>query len=357
MPRHLSAVNKCPVCRSYSKNDLLTHSGGDVYQVRCCRCGDFRITGTFSAMIGGPLRQTGLTPDRIANFSSYIRENQGQLFSEADTDFVLGIRTPSVPEKAAKLMRFIAASHPYAGEQFSIQWVAAEGQLKLVDEHKADTFADDPAMVRQCQALFPYIAASWSRNAGEFLFLLNSHLQKGKHFIEEGDNSQFLRITPDGWSYIQELEVDSSETVSAFVAMWFDDEMNSLWKEGIRPAVYDAGYDPVRIDAVEHSNKIDDEIIARIRASKFVVADFTGQRGGVYFESGFAMGLGKRVIWCVRADDLKGVHFDNRQFNFLLWNDDQLSSFREALGSRIKAIFGKGPVVLDASAAVAAPRT
>lgn len=295
----------------------------------------------------GPLRQTEFTLDRIANFSSYIRENQGQLFSEADTDFVLSIRTPSVPEKAAKLMRFVAKQHPYAGEQFAIPWAAAEGQLRLVADHEEDSFADDPAMVECCQALFPYIAASWSRNAGEFLFLLNSHLQNAKHFVEQGDTSQFLRITPEGWNYLQALEAPTDESTTAFVAMWFNAETDALWKEAIRPGVYDAGYEPVRIDAVEHSNKIDDEIIAQIRGCKFLVADFTRQRGGVYFESGFAMGLGKRVIWCVKAADLKDIHFDNRQFNFLLWNEDNITAFKEALTNRINAIFGKGPVRLD----------
>src|SRR6266576_1632262 len=309
--------------------------------------GVFKITGTFSAMLGVPVRQTEFTPDRIANFSSYIRENQGQLFSEADTDFVLSIRTPSVAEKAAKLMRFIAKEHPYAGEQFAIPWVAAQGQLKMVDDHKDQSFADDRAMIEQCQALFPYIAASWSRNAGEFLFLLNSHLRNAKRFIEEGDNSQFLRVTPEGWNYLQALEAPTDESTTVFVAMWFNPETDALWKEAMRPGVYDAGYEPVRIDAVEHSNKIDDEIIAQIRGCKFLVADFTRQRGGVYFESGFAMGLGKRVIWCVKAADLKEVHFDNRQFNFLLWNDDNIAAFKEALTNRIKALFGKGPVRLD----------
>ena len=299
-------------------------------------------------MLGGPLRQTEFTSDRIANFSSYIRENQEQLFSEVDTDFVRSIRTPSVPEKAAKLIRFIAKEHPYAGEQFAIPWTAAQGQLKMVDDHKEQSFPDDRAMIEQCQALFPYIAASWSRNAGEFLFLLNSHLLTAKRFIEEGDNSRFLRITSEGWNYLEALEAPASDSTTAFVAMWFDAESDALWKEGIRPAVYDAGYEPARIDAIEHSNKIDDEIIAQIRGCKFLVADFTRQRGGVYFESGFAMGLGKRVIWCVKATDLKDIHFDNRQFNFLLWNENNIAPFKEALTNRIKAIFGKGPIALDA---------
>jgi len=318
-----------------------------VYRVHCCRCGVFRITGTFAAVLGNPLSQTHFTPDKIANFSSYIRENQEQLFSEADIDFILGVRTPSVNEKAAKLMQFIAKEHPYAGQQFEIPWIAAEAQLKMVHDHNEASFADDPPMIAQCRALFPYIAASWSRNAGEFLFLLNNYLQHSKHFIEQGDDPRFLRVTSAGWTYLQSLEGAPEESTTAFVAMWFDPETDPLWKQAIRPAVYDAGYKPVRIDAVEHTNKIDDEIIAQIRASKFLVADFTRQRGGVYFESGFAMGLGKRVIWCVRAVDLKEVHFDNRQFNFLVWNDEEILRFKKALTNRIEAIFGKGPVKLD----------
>lgn len=41
----------------------------------------------------------------------------------------------------------------------------------------------------------------------------------------------------------------------------------------------------------EHANKIDDEIIAEIRRSAFLVADFTGQRQNVYFETGL------RSVW------------------------------------------------------------
>jgi hypothetical protein len=32
--------------------------------------------------------------------------------------------------------------------------------------------------------------------------------------------------------------------------------------------------------------------MAEIQKSRFVVADYTGQRNGVYFEVGFAVGLG-----------------------------------------------------------------
>ena len=35
--------------------------------------------------------------------------------------------------------------------------------------------------------------------------------------------------------------------------------------------------------------------MAEIRRSRFVVADYTGQVNGVYFEAGFALGLGLRA--------------------------------------------------------------
>jgi nucleoside 2-deoxyribosyltransferase len=80
----------------------------------------------------------------------------------------------------------------------------------------------------------------------------------------------------------------------------------------------------VRIDKKEHSNKIDDEIIAEIRRSKFLVADFTCEkekvRGGVYFEAGFAMGLGIPVIWTCAQQSIGDLHFDTRQYNHIVWD-------------------------------------
>ena len=57
--------------------------------------------------------------------------------------------------------------------------------------------------------------------------------------------------------------------------MWFDESMDQAFEVGIEPAIEEAGYKPLRIDRKEHVNKIDDEIIAELRRSRFVVADFT----------------------------------------------------------------------------------
>jgi nucleoside 2-deoxyribosyltransferase len=124
--------------------------------------------------------------------------------------------------------------------------------------------------------------------------------------------------------------------------MWFDPSVHPAWLKAVAPGIEDAGYEAIRIDKVEHNRKIDDEIIASIRACKFLVADFTGQRGGVYFEAGLAQGLGKQVVWLCRKDELDKVHFDTRQYNFILWEDGKLAELRTALQNRIEATIGKG---------------
>jgi nucleoside 2-deoxyribosyltransferase len=100
------------------------------------------------------------------------------------------------------------------------------------------------------------------------------------------------------------------------------------------------------LDKKEHNNKIDDEIIAEILRSKFLVADFTCEkekvRGGVYFEAGFAMGLGIPVIWTVAKESLDDVHFDTRQYNHIVW--DKPETLRNLLKARIGAVIGDGPL-------------
>ena len=96
------------------------------------------------------------------------------------------------------------------------------------------------------------------------------------------------------------------------------------------------------MDRIEHNNRIDDEIVARIRQCKFLVADFTIDRGGIYFETGYAIGLGRPVIWTVRHDRLETVHFDNRQYNFIQWRPDKLLDLAFALRNRIEATIGRG---------------
>ncbi len=101
----------------------------------------------------------------------------------------------------------------------------------------------------------------------------------------------------------------------------------------------------MRIDRKPDVVKIDDEILAEIRRSRFLVADMThgvsGPRGGVYFEAGFALGLGLHVLYSCRSDKMDEIHFDTRQYYHIKW--DTPEELHEELVNRICAIVGDGP--------------
>ena len=188
--------------------------------------------------------------------------------------------------------------------------------------------------------------AAWSESVSEneVRYLLD-YLNEERWITRDAYNPRVYTLTVKGYARLAELERANADSSKGFVAMWFDDSTDEAWEKGIKCGIEDAGYEPVRIDQQEHNNKIDDEIIAEIRRSRFVVADFTqgedGARGGVYYEAGFAHGLGIEVIFTCREDALKHVHFDTRQYNHIVWKNPE--ELRERLAARISAVIGDGP--------------
>lgn len=149
-------------------------------------------------------------------------------------------------------------------------------------------------------------------------------------------------ITVPGYQHVAEQSAKKDVT-QCFVAMWFDDSMDQAYEEGIKKAVEGCGYTPLRIDKKLDVNKIDDEIIAEIRRSRFVVADFThdkekGVRGAVFYEAGFAYGLGLEVIYSCRKGLEKELNFDTRQYHHILWETPE--DLRKQLRDRIRARVG-----------------
>ncbi len=169
-------------------------------------------------------------------------------------------------------------------------------------------------------------------------------------------------LTLEGHQYIESLGHQLSDSDQIFVAMWFNDTTRQLYEAAIKPAIEQAGYKVMRIDDKSHNEKICDEIIAEIRKSKAIIADMTcglakpeswsaedivgAPRGGVFYEAGFAHGLGIPVIWTVNQEiaDIENVsHFDVRQYNQIRWTEENLEEAKKEILNRIEATLGQGP--------------
>lgn len=186
------------------------------------------------------------------------------------------------------------------------------------------------------------LRASYVESTSELIALLDYWAEQGVIELRKTlDGTVDVTVPVRGLIALEE-DIAAAESETAFVAMWFSPQMTSAFDEGIAPAVEQLGYRPVRIDRQEHNNKIDDEIIAAIRRANFIIADFScgpdGVRGGVYYEAGFAAGLGIPVIHMVRESDVGMLHFDTRQINHIVWSDP--ADLRQKLVNRIGATLG-----------------
>jgi len=179
----------------------------------------------------------------------------------------------------------------------------------------------------------------FARDGEEFGYVLEMLAKRG--WLEPPEDATFgdpphsYRLTPEGWQAVEQLRRTQRDSDQAFVAMWFDPNLNQAWEEGFKPALEATGFTPLRVDSLEYNGKIDDRIVAEIRRSGLLVADFTGNRGGVYFEAGFARGLGMPVIHTCRDTHIDAVHLDTRQYNHIVWANPE--DLKQKLINRIEA--------------------
>ncbi|MBL9083278.1 MAG: hypothetical protein JNK76_15800 [Planctomycetales bacterium] len=297
------AHNICPLCKESAREQ----SSGFLRYFECQRCGDFDV----DQLSGNTLYYH----EQAHRFSGFTREE-----TESDKDPVrlrqknFNIILQQLPEdddletKCLKLLLHVLRKSAHLGAVVNLRG--------LLD--------------------YPI---TYSRNVDEFEFIVDEVVARGLlrtvgTAAEMGAHSVVL--TTAGRNAVSRKSF--AESSDAFVAMWFHPKLNSVYLDGIEPAIRDTGYNPIKVDNLHFLTKIDEKIVELIRACRFVVADFTGNRGGVYFEAGLAMAWEKPVIWLCRRSRISRVHFDTRQFNHIAW--DTPMDLRRQLVDRIRNTIG-----------------
>ncbi|MBD1387753.1 hypothetical protein IDJ75_20895 [Mucilaginibacter rigui] len=162
---------------------------------------------------------------------------------------------------------------------------------------------------------------------------------ENKELINRGKYSttaSYISLIVEGLTkIINNSEIKMSK--QCFVAMSFDDDMNIIFNEAISPAIKQCGFAPYIVSNIniESDTTINDAILAGIKRAKFTIADFTGHKAGVYFEAGYALGRGQKVIYTCKDTDLGKTHFDTRNYQHIVWKDS--NDLREKLINKIEA--------------------
>jgi hypothetical protein len=252
----------CEICGNLAQ--YLQMQSARWREVRTCpRCGEFEFEGS-----AGLPKNPSI--DEMVRLSGWVREQNavGVVPVPITQDIsrrVAQMPIPGYRDRSSRVLALIATLFPRPDLWFG-----------------PAQFANDLA----AQGI------SYSRGREEVLLLMDMLIEDGH--LRSGRAGYSLTVK--GLLAAEALGASKSISAQGFVAMWFDESLGDASTNGFDPGIRAAGFRPFRIDHKDYVGGIADEIMSEIRRSRFVVADYTGQVNGVYFEVGFALGLGLRVI-------------------------------------------------------------
>jgi hypothetical protein len=302
----------CPICEGTAEIKLTAEG----HEVKCQICSGSELFLIARSLLSVFEQENFASSDDynlVRYLSAYIRQHSSpekkivSLRTDNWKDCAQMIRSTPVVRKMDKLLRMIADDSAHPGDLVTIHGTVA----------------------------YPLVDAA---NPKEFEYLLR-HLEKTgliSIFREVAATTFGITLRPEGWARLQTITPSKGIPGRCFVAMSFSETLNEAYSLAIEPALKSCGLDPRRVDKILDNRDINEKIIAELRDAEMVVADFTLQRNGVYFEAGFARGLGREVFWTCRDDDMKELHFDTRQFSFIVWKN--ALDLKQQLTDKIKAL-------------------
>ena len=133
---------------------------------------------------------------------------------------------------------------------------------------------------------------------------------------------------------IDERRVQQLSLRHLFVAMPYAKEFNNAYYFGIKQPIELRGRKCERVDQDAFTGDIVERIKTRIRGAELVIADITGNNPNVFFEVGYAEGLGKRVILLSQTQE---TPFDLRSRSQIRYDPLEVLSLAEALSKQLDA--------------------
>lgn len=202
-----------------------------------------------------------------------------------------------------------------------------------------------------------YHAANWARiagkpilgvaqfgGAGSVLFERErgEFSQKYSHRVAIEDFDMLNQDTDDVDQLAEDVLAlceDLMTPNTVFVIMSFKEEFDDLYA-AYRAACKDFGFEAVRTDQVFSLERIIPRILDGIRRSAFVIADVTETSPNVFYEVGFAEGLGRPVI--ATAKEGTSLPFDIADTPVVFWSNlEDLKQKLTPLLREVKMKLGK----------------
>lgn len=168
--------------------------------------------------------------------------------------------------------------------------------------------------------------------------LTESLVNEGLLVRKDGSHAE-VALTLEGWRHIDELKkgknIDSS---LVFMAMGYgDEEIDNFIDVNFGTAVLNSklGLKLERLDSNPEAGVLDNRMQLMIKKCRLLIADVTTNNRGVYWEAGYAYGLGKPVIYTCRKEEFeseeKRPHFDIDHHQAVIWDPNHPEKAQDEL--------------------------
>lgn len=113
----------------------------------------------------------------------------------------------------------------------------------------------------------------------------------------------------------------NEKKAKTFVIMEYSQKYNDLYAEVIKPVCKNNNIESIRADESKKTGLILSDIIKRIYEAKFIIAEITPRNPNVFFEIGYAMAIGKPVIFVADINNEENLPFDVSGFRVLFYEN------------------------------------
>jgi len=320
------APKVCPVCLDkFEATAAVEHgAGGWGWRVDCQICGRFDIERS--------AWEEYLDPEHFI-MPKLTLPDRARLAYRLRTATVRG--PAGIPKLTADFVKaFIVdgCQGPTPGEQ-------AINAIRLIGDHFNKTG-------ERLESLPPHFFAEIgapNRNAANELvieLMKEGTISANDASSKDGADVINATLTLKGWREYEEEKRGRLEGGFGFLAMKFNDPaLDTFTRNVIKPCLKDQlVYRLIDMRGVPRAGMIDNIMREEIRNAKFVIVDLTHDNSGAYWESGYAEGLGKPVVYiCEKAKfaALK-THFDTNHSTTVCWDAADPSSFQRELVSTLR---------------------
>jgi len=307
----------CPLCKY---PNIKTQGDGALstnYFVDCVRCGNYSISDQCLLASKGRLEEigyilSGLT--REINEEGITIDNRPKFLTTNLDEYLKDFRIPninSVEDKAKKLLQRIKDRTKFFGEKIELD---STKDYSLAYAKNEDEF----------RALFALLNKKKLTNIGT-------------DYREYPGGTAKIVLEATGWELANNIKGRNKNSEQGFIALWIKEDRIEF-KEAIEKGIEDAKFKHFCVWGKHFSDTIIDKALGEIRNSRFLVIDLTGSRSSVFFEAGFAHGLGIEIIYVYDKNSVeKGSELDFYVKHYQCHSYENPEQLRTIVNNAVKA--------------------